>query len=352
MDSYRKKFMTGTIIKRKLKEQTQLHFLKRLHRLLKNGYSLLDALEVMQWDKEICNLSEMLAEKIKKGLPLDEAMEKLDFHKVIVSYLYFVRVNGNLISSLEKCIHLFEHRITYIQKFSQVIRYPIILSTFFIVLLIFLKNSVLPSFLELFKSNASSSKTVHYSIILIDFVSTIFIILVLLLLLSSIIWYFYKGKVPIEQQINFYKRIPIVNSFLKMQTSYYFSSHLAMFLQAGFPIKDTLKNLSKQERIPIISFYATLLTEQLTNGSYIDSLLKELPFIDNQLANLFNKTTNATSLATDLTIYAEFSAEDMERKIMRIIILIQPIFFVLLACFIILVYVTIMWPMFQLIQTV
>lgn len=352
MVSYLKKFMTETIIKRKLKDQTQLHFLKRLYRLLKNGYSLLDALEVMQWDKEISHISELLAEQIKKGLPIDEAMEKIHFHKIIVTYLYFVRVNGNLLSSLEKCIRLFEHRITYIQKFSQVIRYPIILSTFFIILLIFLKHSVLPSFLELFKSSAASSKTVQYSIILIDFVSSIFFILLLLLIISSIIWIVYKGKVSIEQQINFYKRIPIVKSFFKMQTSYYFSSHLAMFLQAGFPIKNTLQNMSKQERLPIVSFYASLMTEQLANGSYIDNLLKELPFIDKQLANLFNKNTNVTSLASDLSIYAEFLAEDMERKIMRIIILIQPIFFVLLACFIVLVYVSIMWPMFQLIQTV
>lgn len=352
MVSFLKKYIMIRTIEPKLKETTQLHFLKRLHRLLKNGYSLLAALEVVKWDKEMNPTASIMMDVLKKGYPLDEAFQEAHFHKTIVAYLYFVRINGNLLSSLEKCLIMFEHRITYIKKFTQVIRYPIVLSFTFIILLIFLKQSVLPSFLELFQSSTDSSKTVLYSMIIIDFVSTLFVICLVLCIVGTVFWHVYKRNVSVERIIAFYAKIPFVRSFIKLQTSYYFATHMSMFLKAGLSIKDTLTNMSKQEKLPIVAYYTTLMTEKFSNGFYIDHLLRNLPFIERQLASLFQKNNNAESLAKDLATYADFLAEDMERKIMRIITLIQPVFFVMLACFIILVYMTLMWPMFQLIQTV
>ncbi len=352
MVSYLKKRLKIRIIKPAVKEQTQLRFLKRLHRLLQNGYSLLAALEVMQWDEELRQSAEKIEMVLKTGSPIDEAFQAASFHRTIVAYLYFVRINGNLLASLEKCLIMFDNRLTYIKKFTQVIRYPIVLSFTFIFLLIFLKYSILPSFLELFTSNTESSHSVLYSIIIIDIVSTLFIVLSFILFIGFVSWTCFKKKMSVQTQIAIFKKIPLLRIFIKMQTSYYFSTHLSMFLKAGLTLKDTLTNMSSQDKLPIVSYYSSLIIEQFSNGFYIDYLLKGLPFIDETLANLFQQNSNAATLSNDLAVYAEFLAEDMEQKIMRFISLIQPLFFVLLACFIILVYMTLMWPMFQLIQTV
>src|SRR5690625_285903 len=163
MASFLKKYLKNPIYEPKLTEITQLHFLRRLHRLLANGYSLIKALEIMKWDKQIIETINILNETLKKGCTLDDSFERAHFHNTIIAYLYFVRINGNLLSSLEKCITMFEQRIMYKKKFTQVIRYPIVLSFIFITLLIFLKQSLLPSFLELFQSSTAYSSSVHYS---------------------------------------------------------------------------------------------------------------------------------------------------------------------------------------------
>src|SRR5699024_10200321 len=150
--------------------------------------------------------------------PLDKALEKAHFHDVIVAYLYFVRVNGNLLLSLEKCLTMFEHRIMYIKKFTQVIRYPIVLSFSFIILLVFIKQSVLPSFLELFQSSAESSRTVFYSILIIDLASSIFFITLLLLSVAFVFWAVYKKRLSVESRILIYRIIPLLRTFIRMQT--------------------------------------------------------------------------------------------------------------------------------------
>lgn len=335
----------------KFDEDAQLMFLKRLHRLIENGYPLIEALEVMKWDQNLIEKSEQLMESLKEGYLIDAAFEKAGFHPTIVAYLYFIRINGDVMVSLAKCIDMFEHRITYIKKFKNVIRYPIILFFIFIFLLIFLKRTILPSFNELFQS-AGSDSTVFYSILFLDIVSTIFFIIVIGIAVCLLFWHFYKRTMPIERQIILYEKIPIYRTFLKMQTSYYFATHFSMFLKTGMPLKDVLTHISGQEKMPILSHYANLMMMQLQNGIYIDNLLPNLFFIEPQIAVIFQKNNNTAALEKDLSMFADFLAENLERKVLRIITLIQPVFFVMLACFIIFIYFTLMWPMFQLIQTV
>lgn len=329
----------------------QLLFLKRLHRLLLSGYALIEALEVMKWDKRLANSAERIIIRLKEGFPIDQAFEKENFHDTIIAYLYFVRINSNLTASLEKCIIMFEQRITYIKKFTRVIRYPIFLFTIFIFLLIFLKQSVLPSFITLFQSSTESTQIIILFTMLIDILSSIFIVLIGLVLILSVFWYFYKQHVDIKYQIAIYKKIPLYRSFLTMQTSYYFATHLSMFLKAGMPMKEILENISKQNKLPILAYYGQLMIEQLKNGVYIDALLKKLPLFENQLGNIFQKNNNIEALEQDLSAFAQFISETLERKIMQMITMIQPVFFFILASFIILIYLTLMWPMFQLIQT-
>lgn len=352
MASFLKKYITKTFSKSVLKEDIQLLFLKRLYRLLAGGYTLIAALEVMKWDHTMKQVAKEIILALKSGNSLDKAFNQAKFHDTIVAYLYFVRVNGNLLISLEKCIAMFEHRITYIKKFTNVIRYPIVLFIFFILLLFFIKHSILPSFIELFQSSAASSAAVSFSILFINIMSTTFIGCVFLILLGALFWHYYKRHMAIESQIKIYSKIPFYRTYITLQNSYYFATHISMFLKAGMPMKEVLENMRKQTKLPILSHYATLMTEQLKNGLYIDQLLLNLSLIDIQLAKIFQKNNNNDALEKDLTAFADILSETLERKIMQIITLIQPVFFVILACFIIIIYMTLMWPMFQLIQTV
>src|SRR5690625_25660 len=148
-------------------------------------------------DKKLEKTADILIQHLINGYPIDKAFEEAAFHSTIVSYLYFIRINGDIATSIEKCIHMFEHRYKNINKFKQVIRYPIVLSSFFILLLIFLKTSVLPSFIDLFQSTSDSAKTVLLSVTIIDMISTFLFIFFILLGASILFWNYLKDRIPI-----------------------------------------------------------------------------------------------------------------------------------------------------------
>ena len=349
MDIFLKRYMNR---QSNLNQTKQLFFLERLDRLLNSGYSLLNALEVIKWDKSLEATASAMINALTAGKTVDEAFQLTKFHSTIISYLYFVRINGDIQTSINKCIQMFEHRIKNVNKFKQVIRYPFVLCSFFIILLLFLKFSVLPAFMEIFQTADASAKTVMLSINLIDMMTTAVFFFIIIAILIFIYWLFIKKNLTIDKQISIYEKIPIFRSILQMQTSYYFATHMAMFLKTGMSMKDVLYHMSKQNELKLIAYYAELMMMELQNGFYIDRLLEHLTLIDKQISAIFKKNNNIEDLEQDLTAYADFMAEIIERKIIKIISFIQPVFFTVLAVLIVFTYLTLMWPMFQLINTV
>lgn len=351
MDLSQKKFIPQWANKPPKKE-LQLRFLKRLERLLANGYPLITALEIIKWDKHLDFIASSVITSLKSSSTFNQALEKTNFNPTITSYLYFVQSNGDIQASIEKCISMFEQRMLYVRKFQEAVRYPLILFFIFALLLYFVKQSVLPSFIDLFHNNNGTASTVLISISIIDFLTQFSMIIIIFFIIVLLIWRISKHKISIENQIKLYRVIPVYNQYKKTQTSFLFASHVSSLLKTGMSIKEILLIIAQQKKQPILSHFALLMTTELSKGVYITNLLANLPLIQNQISIIFQKNADAEALERDLNIYAELLIEELHRNITKTITYIQPAFFVILAGFIVFIYITLMWPMFQLIETI
>jgi competence protein ComGB len=335
-----------------LSENLQILFLQRISRLLSSGYPLLEALQVLKWDKQLIIPAETIIRSLKNGQSIDASFDKANFHQTIVGYLSFVKSNGDLEGSIEKCLFMFESRIKYRNKFLQTARYPLILLFIFIVLLYVIQLFVLPSFADLFQSSSQASSSLVFSIFIIDFLFNTGLFVILILLIGFLGWRIMKNKINIETQIKMINALFVYRKMVKLQTSFHFATHFGTLLKTGMPYKDILEHMADQKQLPVLSHYSLLIKEELTKGIPIVSLISQFSLLEKQLTGIFQNTQNSESLAKDLSIYAELLTDEIERKTMKTITYIQPVFFAILAGFIMFIYITLMWPMFQLIQTI
>lgn len=338
--------------KKVLPDEIQLRFLKRLARLLTNGYSMLEALEIIRWDKQLIKISEEIIYILKRGAPMDEAFEQAKFHHTITAYLYFVKDNGDILSSIRKCIVMYEDRLKYRKKLKEIIRYPFILLVIFSILLYFINQFVLPSFADIFQSNTAAASTIAFFMTLIESFTIFVVCFGGIAFAMMIIWQINKQKFRIQTQLVIYKRIPIYRQYLRLQTSFQFATHLSTQLKTGISLKDILYNMSRQKKLPIVAYYTSLMTNELNAGIPLFHLMSKLDLLEKQLTEIFQKNTNNHALEKDLEVYADILTDELQRKIMKAITLIQPIFLIIVACFVIFIYMTLMWPMFQLIKTI
>ena len=113
-----------------------------------------------------------------------------------------------------------------------------------------------------------------------------------------------------------------------------------------------LEQMMKQKKQPIISYYSSLMINLLIRRRHLSTLLSQFRFLEKPLTDIFQKNNNTETLEMDLMVYAEVLMEETERKIVRMMTYIQPVFFIIIGCFVLFIYLTLMWPMFQLIKTI
>lgn len=335
-----------------LPQELQLRFLQQLHYLLTNGYPLIDGLEVITWDKQLKKTANIIIKALKKGSSIDQSFEEAHFHQTIVAQLYFIRKSGDVVSSLRKCADLFAKRIEHTKKLYQISRYPLILLTIFIVLLFMIKKFILPSFASFNTSQENMSFPLKISFALLNHIETIILIGCIVSVLLFIIWRLVFRQLRVESQISFCKYIPIYRKILALQISFQFATHLSALLKTDLSLKDILNNMSQQKRMPIIRYYTSLMVDELNKGKYVTELLTGLDFLEKQFSVIFQKNKDRRALEKDLAVYAELLIDELQRKFMKITSVIQPLFFIFLACFVILVYLTLMLPMFDLIKAI
>ncbi len=332
--------------------QLQLRFLEQLTYLLRNGYSLLRALEVMKWEKVYKPIASSMQQSLKEGKFIDEALTALSFHHAITSYLYFVRLHGDLPNHLAACATMFARKQTYEQAFKRTVRYPLFLSAFFLILFMAIKQFILPSFETMLRSQGASMNIAHT---ILHYMNASFVIggiLLIAVISFTFIWKWKNKHLSTPLRIQLYQKIPFYRSYVKLRTSHQLATHMATLFQSGLTIKEILEYLQQQQKLPIISHYAAELQRQLHAGFHLTDIFSHLYFIEPYLSQIFQHHKDQQSIAKDLAVYAKLVTEELHRKSMQLISFIQPLFFIVIAVLIICIYLAIMWPMFDMIQSI
>src|SRR5690625_5758096 len=140
---------------------------------------------------------------------------------------------------------MYNYRVENVKKINQTIKYPVVLFTFFFVILILINQFVLLSFTNFFLADSDSAKSVIYSIMIIDILSNIFIILTVVVVISGIIFKIFYKKLNIEEILRISQKISLYKNLLKLQTSYYLSLQMSMLLITGLLLKYIHTHFSK-----------------------------------------------------------------------------------------------------------
>ncbi|MFD1412767.1 type II secretion system F family protein [Oceanobacillus jeddahense] len=335
--------------KQKISIAVQLQFLHVLQRMLSRGLTLTHSLDTMKYYGELEHISGQILSSLEAGEHLDEALDKAGFHHSVVSYLFVVREKSDIHERIEHCYQLFQQRVQYIRKFQQTVRYPVILLLIFSALLFFIYSYVIPSFQQLLFGELPI--LLQIVIFLSSWLGYVILVLLLFLITATLIWIFIRKNISLETKMNWYKRAPLYRSYLRKQTSFHFATLYSSLLQTGMPMKEILKYMSKQRKLPIISYYAKQMQLEYFKGRSIHGLLTTMGFLESHLTDILSSNMDAKSLSKDLAIYADVSIDTMYQRLQKRIVYIQPIFFSIIGAFIIFIYISLMSPMFELMNT-
>jgi competence protein ComGB len=177
--------------------------------------------------------------------------------------------------------------------------------------------------------------------------STIFIIMI-----GCSVYMFYFRKLPHMKQVKIMLRIPLVKTFLILKHSHYFATQLSGLLQGGLSVLEALTIMMEQNYHPFFQYEAGRIERQLIAGEPLQSIIAKSGYYEEELSYIITHGQANGNLALELGDYSDLIMEKMEQKVKRMLVIIQPILFTCIGGIVVLMYLAMIMPMFQMMNSI
>lgn len=332
----------------KLKDQAQL--LKRLGEMTEGGYTLLDGIRLMELqmnERQVADLADAIT-RLREGAPFYQVLKSLSFHKEAVGICYFAEIHGELPASMIQSGELLERKIAQADQLKRVLRYPLFLIFTVAVMFYMLQAVIIPQFSGIYQS--MNMETTRSTDMLFAFFQHIDLVIILLALFAAGIglyyWLVFKKKSPARQML-IWVRIPLVGNLVRLFNSYFFSLQLSSLLQSGLSIYDSLNAFKHQTFLPFYRCEAEQVIERLKAGESIETAICESPYYETDFSKVISHGQLSGHLDRELFTYSQFILQRLEHKAQKWTGILQPMIYGFVAAMILIVYLSMLLPMYQ-----
>ncbi|QHZ47650.1 competence type IV pilus assembly protein ComGB [Bacillus sp. NSP9.1] len=331
-----------------VREQAEL--LEKLGEMIVNGYTLLDALSMLalQLNKHQRADISFGIRKLTEGHPVFQVLNMMSFHQDAVSIVYFAEQHGNLPFAFCQSGELLHRKIGQAEKIKKAAKYPLFLILTVCLISYILKSAILPQFSAIYDS-MNIERTFLTSFIFLFFDSFTWLFILMLLLVAVLAVYYvcrFRHKPPEARMLLFIK-IPLLGRILKLFNSYFFSLQLSNLLKSGLSIYESLKAFESQPFLPFYQHEAKCLIKRLKQGEAIDEMIAGRPYYEKDLSKAIVHGQLNGHLHRELYSYSQFLLDRLEKKAAKWAGMIQPMIYGLTALMILILYLSMLLPMYQ-----
>ncbi|MBE9428399.1 type II secretion system F family protein [Staphylococcus epidermidis] len=333
----------------------QLDLMQRLYQLLTNGFTLYESFKFLNLHfKYKGNKTQMeLMAKIENGAHCYEIFQYLDYANDIITQIYLAEKFGNLEATLNESIFFLKKQIQVKQSVIKTIQYPVVLIFIFFLILLILNITVIPQFKDLYQTMNIELSSLQ--LVLSSFISGLpYFILFLscFILVIFIIFHISYRKMPIIKQIHLMSNLPIIKSYYKILKTYQLSTELAHFYRNGINLQLIVEIFQQPNSNQFHKYLGEIILKQSNQGEKLPNILKQLRCYENDLIKFIEQGEKSGKLDIELTLYSQILVHQFEILAKRHIKFIQPIIFLMLGIFIVSLYLSIMLPMFDMLQSI
>ncbi len=322
--------------------------------MLENGFSISEAIDFYsRLDGRSRLVTENIVAELHNGVPIHEILFREHFDQNACIQIFFADKHGYMSEALIGAGDYLRKKARDRKTVVKLLQYPLILIIILFFVMILLKNLLLPQFNNLYQSMGyNSSRNIHF---LIDFLKNtpIYVLLFTLFLLVCLLisHLYFRKKSPIEKA-EWLSRIPIFQFYYKLYISQFLAREWSFLLRSGFSINEVLRHMKNQSFRPLLRDTAETVMNRLQLGEPFSVILSDVRFIEKEFTMVVKHGEKNGRMDHELLYYSQFSFVRMEEKLQKIFRSLQPAIFIVIGLMIVAVYISILYPMFQMIDAV
>ncbi|EZH67759.1 hypothetical protein DH09_07480 [Bacillaceae bacterium JMAK1] len=342
-------------MKKKWKASDKANFFLNLSRLLERGYTLHHGASLLgiqdgPYAKSI--ISNWLT-ALGEGKSWEEALERLELPNDIQAYLFFSERYGRLNRGFYYAGRMLKEREKVKQQFMTIARYPILLIWIIAMLFSFMVFFVFPQFEALFQTMDIEYPAITTMTFLFFQSIPYGLLLLLVITILGVMYYYvsFKNKTSLEQY-QLLLKIPLVKRLLRMYLTYSFSLQFGQLLKGGLHVLDVLTVFVDQSRLSIFKEEGERMKAALNEGLQFPEVVVNSGCYTAEFKEIIQHGQQTGKLADDLIHYSEMLWNDLLQRVQQITMTVQPILFLVIGLFMLLLFLSIFLPIFQLITSI
>ncbi|MBD5430407.1 type II secretion system F family protein [Lactobacillus sp.] len=320
----------------KLSLNQQLIFLDYLRQTLANGFSLNAALKLLPqiWPAKQEILSN-INQKVESGKKFSQILLEIGFSKTTATQIDMALMQGSLIDCLDQLAQLNRLKIKQLKKIKGELAYPAVLVVMMLTLLFFmhtfLKNEMMIS---------DGGSDVLFGVLAIAVISGIIGI-------SRIFYLLNKQDYHALKKLSM---LPIIGQSIKLYVHYLIVYDLALLLQNGFSFQQICALLQSQPLGSVQQALGEKIYDCLKLGKSLSEVIENEIFLPKSLLLLITTGATREEIGKRCVVLGKTLFYELNLKINKMVVNIQPICFVFIGMCILGMYLKILLPMYATMQ--
>lgn len=294
-----------------------------------------------------------IRQMLQAGTPLHELLPILHVPSLICLQVYFAEKHGNVQDTLIHAGTQWKKSEQSKDKLMKMLQYPIFLFFLLVMLLVVLNTFVLPQFHDLHASMGYQPRGI--TLVLLFFLEWVPpIVLILLPCMMGLLFFLYARYrlLSPKKKADMLIHIPYIRTFFQLYFTRLFARESAQLLNSGFAVNEMLHVFEQQNIYPMLTAVSEIIDKRLMNGESLQEAIKQVAWFDEKLSALTGYGGTNGRLGEELLMYAEFCDELVEEKIKKLTGFIQPAVFLFIGAVVMIVYLSVMLPMFEMMGSV
>jgi|GEM_PF-787097 len=335
--------------------EEQSFLLKRLGVLLKHGYSISESIDLLIVQRNMASYQTRtlkdIYRRLKEGESFSAILREMKFHPVAVSFIYYGEYNGELAGSMERAGLILEKRHQDWKQLRLALGYPLFLLFFTLFVMIIFHFSLVPNLGELYSGMSREiPMSLRFLLWFQDHLQDFLLLAIAIPLLIAFMLYRRFRKKSKYEVIAFFSRLPLVGYLLRLWNTYYISYQISQLLKNGHSLSECLQFVSEDPEQPFLQEAIGIVKEELLAGIPLALAVEKIEIWQREFSSVISHGQLTGNLDIELETYSQLCFDLFFEKTSSLLRKVQPILFVLIGLWILLLYLSFMLPSFQMIQ--
>jgi len=329
-----KRFIKSLFMGKKITSAQQAEYLLIISKLLRNGFSLSQSINCLRLLNTKDKLFEKIQTDLKYGKMISQSLRHLQLPTVVFNQLVIAQNHGKIEMALEQTGQLLQTQAKQKNKLKELLAYPMFILGFLMTMLLGMKIYIVP---QLEVASGGQNIDLFLKILLIVF----------LLVVISIGYFVFKVKRKREyQRALTLVKLPIIGKIYLCFYQFLILQGLGMQLSSGMNLFEICESNSHFQKDSIQAYLADKFVAGLTGGKSLMVMINEEPLLPKQLKVILQAGESGTQLAQDLLLMSELKFDETQRELKKILNLVQPILFGIIALVIVVTYLIVLLPIY------